>query len=57
MQKLSELTYKYKDFYNQNNFNMNPIIWNQNSEYIMNSFNINFRGKNAFVWQRTSRRK
>ena len=48
---MTELIYNYNDFYTQNGFNIKPIVWSQNSKYIMNSFNINFRGENAFVWQ------
>ena len=42
---------KYIEFYKQNNFNINPTVWNSDSSYIKNSFNMNFRGENAYVWQ------
>lgn len=42
---------KYNDFYIKNGFNINPTVWKQNNNYIIKSFNKNFRGENAFVWQ------
>tara|TARA_Y100000816_G_scaffold288138_1_gene272153 strand:+ start:904 stop:1734 length:831 start_codon:yes stop_codon:yes gene_type:complete len=42
---------KYNDFYIKNGFNINPTVWKQSSDYVLRSFNINFRGENAFVWQ------
>ena len=42
---------KYNDFYIKNSFNINPTVWKQSSDYVLRSFNINFRGENAFVWQ------
>ena len=42
---------KYNDFYIKNNFNLKPTVWKQSSNYIRKSFNVNFRGENAFVWQ------
>jgi len=42
---------KYNDFYIKNGFNINPTVWKQSSNYILKSFNANFRGENAFVWQ------
>jgi putative sugar O-methyltransferase len=47
----TDLCNKYKDFYIKNNFNINPTVWKQNSNYILDSFNQNFRSENAFVWQ------
>ena len=42
---------KYNDFYIKNSFNINPTVWKQSSDYVLSSFNTNFRGENAFVWQ------
>ena len=42
---------KYNDFYIKNGFNINPTVWKQSSDYVLRSFNTNFRGENAFVWQ------
>jgi len=42
---------KYNDFYIKNGFNINPTVWKQSSNYVLKSFNTNFRGENAFVWQ------
>ena len=41
----------YNEFYIKNNFNINPTVWKQEDNYIQNSFNLNFRGENAYVWQ------
>jgi putative sugar O-methyltransferase len=46
-----EIVKKYNDFYITNSFNVNPTVWKQDSHYIRNSFDTNFRGENAFVWQ------
>ena len=48
---LNELKEKYREYYKQNNFNISPTTWNTESSYIKNSFNYNFRGENAYVWQ------
>jgi putative sugar O-methyltransferase len=48
---LEELQNRYNQFYKENNFNISPTTWNNNSSYIQNSFNMNFRGDNAYVWQ------
>ena len=48
---IDELRDKYNKFYKDNNFNISPTVWNNNTNYIKNSFNINFRGENAYVWQ------
>ena len=48
---IESLITKYNSFYKENNFNINPTVWNNKSIYIKNSFNMNFRGENAYVWQ------
>jgi len=48
---LEELIERYNKFYVENDFNISPPVWNQCDSYITNSFNMNFRGENAYVWQ------
>lgn len=48
---IETLVEKYKDFYIKNNFNIQPSVWNADTEYIKKTFNLNFRGENAYVWQ------
>lgn len=45
------LIQKYNDFYIKNHFNIQPPVWDTNTSYIQNTFNLNFRGENAYVWQ------
>ena len=48
---LNELREKYSQYYKENNFNISPTTWNTESSYIKSSFNCDFRGENAYVWQ------
>lgn len=47
---MEKLIIEYNEFFLKNNFNVSPTVWN-NSNYITQSFNMNFRGENAYVWQ------
>ena len=49
--RLKKLVKLYNEFYEANDFNLQPTVWNQDRDYIKDSFNLNFRGENAFVWQ------
>ena len=49
--KLRVLIEKYEEFYKKNKFNTDPTVWDTNSNYIKNSFNLKFRGENAYMWQ------
>jgi hypothetical protein len=51
LEDLEILIRKYNNFYVENDFNMSPTVWNQCDSYINESFNMNFRGENAYVWQ------
>lgn len=48
---LNYLIEKYNNFYIENKFNIHPPVWVMDNNDIFNSFNINFRGENSFVWQ------
>jgi len=48
---LSDLKDRYEKVYIANNFNLNPTVWKTDRDYIKNSFGINFRESNAYVWQ------
>jgi putative sugar O-methyltransferase len=54
MSEINNLINKYNDFYIERNFNIDPIVWKQDSDYITSSFNNSFRGENAYVWQERS---
>jgi putative sugar O-methyltransferase len=49
--EINEIIKNYNEFYEKHNFNINPTVWKQDSIYIQKSFNLNFRGENAYVWQ------
>jgi len=49
--ELTILRDKYNSFYRINNFNISPTVWNITTTYIKKTFNNNFRGDNAYVWQ------
>lgn len=48
---MNNLIIKYNEFYKDNNFNLLPTVWDSNTNYIKQSFNMSFRGDNAYVWQ------
>jgi hypothetical protein len=48
---MEDLKILYKQFYKENNFNISPTVWDCETNYIKQSFDMNFRGENAYVWQ------
>jgi hypothetical protein len=48
---MDDLIIKYNKFFKDNNFNISPTVWNSNTDYIKQSFDMSFRGENAYVWQ------
>lgn len=51
IEEINILKSKYYKFYTNNNFNINPTLWDTRCNYINNSFNYNFRQSNAYIWQ------